>query len=55
MILQHLARGLSNKAVGDAMLLSNKTVSTYKGRLLEKLCLNSLIDLADFARRNQLI
>lgn len=55
MILQHLARGLSNKAVGEAMLLSNKTVSTYKGRLLEKLRLNSLIDLADFARRNQLI
>ncbi|CAI3796572.1 Virulence factors putative positive transcription regulator BvgA [Pseudomonas sp. MM221] len=55
MILQHLARGLSNKAVGEAMLLSNKTVSTYKGRLLEKLRLNSLIDLADFARRNQLV
>lgn len=55
MILQHLARGMSNKAVGDVMLLSNKTVSTYKGRLLEKLRLNSLIDLADFARRNQLI
>lgn len=55
MILQYLARGFSNKAVGDAMLLSNKTVSTYKGRLLEKLCLKSLIDLADFARRNQLI
>jgi len=55
MILQHLARGLSNKAIGEAMLLSNKTVSTYKGRLLEKLRLNSLIDMADFARRNQLI
>ncbi|MBI6898951.1 response regulator transcription factor [Pseudomonas putida] len=55
MVLQHLARGLSNKAVGEAMLLSNKTVSTYKGRLLEKLRLNSLIDLADFARRNLLI
>jgi len=55
MILQHLARGLSNKAIGEAMLLSNKTVSTYKCRLLEKLRLNSLIDMADFARRNQLI
>lgn len=55
MILQHLARGLGNKAIGEAMLLSNKTISTYKGRLLEKLRLNSLIDLADFARRNQLI
>ncbi|MFJ2985560.1 MULTISPECIES: response regulator [unclassified Pseudomonas] len=55
MVLQHLARGLGNKAIGEAMLLSNKTISTYKTRLLEKLRLNSLIDLADFARRNHLI
>ena len=55
MILQQLARGLSNKAIGEAMLLSNKTISTYKTRLMEKLRVNSLIDLADFARRNALI
>ena len=55
MVLQQLARGLSNKAIGDAMLLSNKTISTYKSRLLEKLRVRSLIDLADFARRNLLI
>jgi two-component system response regulator EvgA len=55
MVLQQLARGLSNKAIGEAMLLSNKTISTYKARLLEKLRVNSLIDLADFARRNLLI
>jgi two-component system response regulator EvgA len=51
-ILQQLARGLSNKAIGEAMLLSNKTISTYKGRLIEKLKVSSLIDLADLARRN---
>ncbi|MDN5674893.1 response regulator transcription factor [Pseudomonas putida] len=55
MVLQHLARGLGNKAIGEAMLLSNKTISTYKTRLLEKLRLTSVVDLADFARRNQLI
>jgi two-component system response regulator EvgA len=55
MILQQLARGLSNKAIGEAMLLSNKTVSTYKTRLIEKLRVQSLVDLADFARRNALI
>ncbi|MBF8743352.1 MULTISPECIES: response regulator transcription factor [Pseudomonas] len=54
-ILQHLARGLSNKAIGEKMLLSNKTVSTYKGRLLEKLRVGSLIELADLARRNLMI
>ncbi|MNC82655.1 Virulence factors putative positive transcription regulator BvgA [compost metagenome] len=55
MVLQHLARGLSNKAIGEIMLLSNKTISTYKSRLLEKLRVSSLIDLADLARRNLLI
>ncbi|WP_274293573.1 response regulator transcription factor [Pseudomonas putida] len=55
MVLQHLARGLSNKAIGEIMLLSNKTISTYKSRLLEKLRVSSLVDLADLARRNLLI
>ncbi|MEG0858076.1 MAG: response regulator transcription factor [Pseudomonas sp.] len=55
MILQQLARGLSNKVIGDAMLLSNKTISTYKTRLIEKLRVKSLVDLADLARRNLLI
>ncbi|MFK8328881.1 response regulator [Pseudomonas sp. BJa5] len=55
MILQQLARGLSNKAIGEAMLLSNKTISTYKTRLIEKLRVKSQVDLADVARRNQLI
>jgi len=54
-VLQYLARGHDNKAIGQAMLLSNKTISTYKTRLLEKLRLNSVIDLAEFARRNHLI
>jgi len=55
LILQHLARGYSNKVIGDSMLLSNKTVSTYKTRLIEKLRVRSLIDLADLARRHALI
>ncbi|WP_313739478.1 response regulator transcription factor [Pseudomonas sp.] len=55
MVLQHLARGLSNKEIGDTMLLSNKTISTYKSRLMEKLRVGSLIDLVDFARRNRLV
>ncbi|WP_252090500.1 response regulator transcription factor [Pseudomonas sp. MWU13-3659] len=54
-ILQHLARGMSNKAIGEAMLLSNKTISTYKVRLIEKLKVASVIDMADIARRNGLV
>lgn len=54
-ILQQLSNGLSNKEIGDAMLLSNKTVSTYKTRLIEKLNVKSVVYLADFAKRNNLI
>ncbi|QXQ20667.1 response regulator transcription factor [Pseudomonas tolaasii] len=55
MILQQLARGFSNKEISEAMLLSNKTVSTYKSRLVEKLNVKSIVYLADFAKRNSLI
>lgn len=36
-ILQQLARGLSNKKIAEDMILSSKTISTYKARLIEKL------------------
>lgn len=54
-ILQQLSRGLTNKEIGDSMLLSNKTISTYKTRLIEKLNVRSVVYLADFAKRNNLI
>ncbi|WP_277761069.1 response regulator transcription factor [Pseudomonas sp. A34-9] len=54
-ILQQLARGFSNKEIGDSMLLSNKTISTYKTRLIEKLNVKSVVYLAEFAKRNNLL
>ncbi|MGZ7460233.1 response regulator [Pseudomonas sp. Ma2-10] len=54
-ILQQLANGLTNKQIGEAMLLSNKTISTYKARLIEKLNITSLIHMAEFAKRNGVI
>ncbi|WP_223487990.1 response regulator transcription factor [Pseudomonas sp. A-RE-19] len=54
-ILQHLARGMTNKAIGELMHLSHKTVSTYKTRLIEKLGVNAAVHLRDFAKRNHLI
>ncbi|MCP1649823.1 response regulator transcription factor [Pseudomonas nitroreducens] len=55
LILQQLARGYTNKEIGDAMLLSNKTISTYKSRMIEKLNVKTLVDLTDLARRNGLV
>ncbi len=51
-VLKYLASGLSNKEIGEQMLISNKTVSTYKARLLLKLKAHSLVDLIGFAQRN---
>lgn len=53
-VLQHLARGMSNKEVGEALLVSNKTVSSCKTRLLEKLHFSTLVELVDFARAHDL-
>ncbi|MHC8332186.1 response regulator [Pseudomonas sp. LB3P25] len=54
-IFQHLARGISNKAIAEIMHLSHKTVSTYKTRLVGKLNVESAVYLRDFAKRNHLI
>lgn len=53
-VLQHLAMGYSNKQISEKLFLSNKTISTYKTRLLQKLSVNSLVDLAELAKRNAL-
>lgn len=55
MVLQQLAKGKSNKEIADGMFLSNKTVSTYKTRLLQKLNARSLVDLIELAQRNGLV
>ncbi len=54
-ILQMLSRGMSNKAIGDALFMSDKTVSTYKSRIQEKLGVSSLAALIEFASLHKLI
>ncbi|OWS73676.1 DNA-binding response regulator [Pantoea sp. VS1] len=54
-VLIHIAKGLGNKQIGDRLLLSEKTISTYKHRLKHKLNAQTVVELIDFARRNQLL
>ncbi|MBA1197003.1 MAG: response regulator transcription factor [Sphingobacteriales bacterium] len=54
-ILQQLALGMSNKTIGENLLLSSKTISTYKTRLIDKLNMKSVVYLAEFAKRNNLV
>ncbi|AZF60118.1 response regulator transcription factor [Pseudomonas sp. R11-23-07] len=53
-VLQYLTQGLSNKQIAERMSLSGKTISTYKTRILTKLNANTLLDLYDLAKRNNL-
>jgi two-component system, NarL family, response regulator EvgA len=55
MILQMLAKGMSNKIIGEALFMSDKTVSTYKSRVQEKLGLSSLASLIEYATLQKLI
>ena len=54
-VLQYLARGMSNKGIAARLGLSDKTVSTYKTRVLDKLGVSSLAALFEFATLNKLI
>jgi DNA-binding NarL/FixJ family response regulator len=54
-VLQHLARGMNNREIGDLLLISNKTVSTFKARIFDNLSISTIVELIDFARRHQLV
>jgi len=54
-VLMMIAKGMGNKQIADQLLLSEKTISTYKHRLKIKLNAATLIELIDFARNNNLI
>ncbi|MHC6225468.1 response regulator [Pseudomonas sp. X10] len=54
-VLRRLSGGESNKSIGQTMKLSAKTISTYKGRIMEKLKTESLVELVDLAKRNNVI
>lgn len=51
-ILRELASGKSNKIIASELLLSNKTISTYKRSIMNKLKTQKVRDVIDFARRN---
>jgi len=55
LVLQMLAKGMSNREIGDALFISNKTVSSHKMRIMGKLKVATYLELVDFARRCQVV
>lgn len=53
-VLHHLAKGEKVIDIGVLMNISDKTVSTYKRRMMQKLELSNMMELYDFVQRNQL-
>jgi two-component system, NarL family, response regulator EvgA len=51
-ILQMLSKGMSNKTIGETLFISNKTVSSHKTRVMNKIGVGTLVELVDFARRS---
>lgn len=53
-VLKMLARGMSNIEIAEELIISHKTVSTYRVRLQQKLAAPNLIALVELAKRNNL-
>lgn len=48
-ILQFVAEGYTNKEIANTLFISEKTVATYRSRMMDKLGLDNLSDLIKFA------
>ncbi len=54
-VFLHLAKGQSVAQIAQNICLSAKTISTYRARIMEKMCLESNSDLTYYAMKNGLI
>ena len=54
-VLRYVSRGFNNKDIADRLLISDKTVSTYKMRLMKKLEVESVFELTELSRAHHLI
>ncbi|MFA3763150.1 response regulator [Yersinia sp. 2466 StPb PI] len=53
-ILIKLSNGKTINEIAEELMLSSKTISTYKSRIINKLNIKSIIHLSDFTKRNNL-
>ncbi|EJE8556872.1 response regulator transcription factor [Vibrio vulnificus] len=49
-VLSYLMQGYSNQKISELLMLSNKTISTYKARILKKYNAKSIVEIAEVLR-----
>ena len=54
-IIRHFAEGLSYKEIANQLNLSTKTIESHKNNILQKLELNTTIDLVKYAIKHKII
>lgn len=54
-VLRHLVRGRRIKDIAEGLMISDKTISTYKSRLIQKLKAENFLELVDMAKRNGIV
>ncbi|MBB1192765.1 DNA-binding response regulator [Flavobacterium sp. SOK18b] len=54
-VLRYLSGGKKNHEIADILNLNEKTISTYKLRLLTKLNVTNLVDLVDKAKKLEIV
>lgn len=54
-VLRKLTSGMTNNEIAVDMCLSNKTISTYKTRLMEKLGISTLVELIAVGQKENLL
>ena len=52
-VLKLISSGKRNKDIADQLNINEKTVSTYKLRLMKKLNVSNLVELIDHGRQNK--
>ncbi|ELS4713008.1 response regulator transcription factor [Salmonella enterica] len=53
-VLRKIAAGLPNNEIANRMCLSNKTISTYKTRIMQKLGATNLVELITIAKQENI-
>lgn len=54
-VFRYLALGMKNMEIANEMLVSNKTISTYKSRIYQKLGINNHMDIFTMAKNKGII